>query len=682
MNPEETISRLEILRATILRHNRRYYQLDAPEISDTEYDRLMRELQALEAQCLTPPPPDSPTQRVGAPPLEKFGVVAHLTPMLSLANAFSDEEVREFDRRCRRFLESEEPILYIAEPKLDGLAVNLLYEHGSLVVGSTRGDGAVGEDVTLNLRTILAIPLIIPPQVDDTARTDTGVPPVPDRLEVRGEVCMERNAFGNLNHRRKEEGNAPFANPRNAAAGSLRQLDSRVTAKRPLTMFCYAIGAAEGVAFRTQSEVLRTLAAWGFTVNSLIRPAADIEECIQYAIHIGSIRDELPYEIDGIVIKIDDLALQERLGSVARSPRWAIARKFAAVQGQTLIEAIIVQVGRTGVLTPVAVMKPVSVGGVTVSRATLHNQDEIDRKEIRIGDTVMVQRAGDVIPEVVEVIKSLRTGAEKPFIMPERCPECDSQVVRLEGEVAHRCIGMACPAQIRERIAHFASRGALDIEGLGEKMVTNLVENRLIADPADLFFLTKDQLLPLERMADKSASNLLAAIDRAKKPSLDRLIYALGIRHVGEQTAKRLALAYTTLDALATAAAEELVKIRDIGPEVAASIAGFFREPANRAVIEKLMKIGVVPRAVIRPLASPLAGKSFVFTGTLIRMSRNEAKTLVESLGGLVTGSITKATDYVVAGTAAGSKLEKAGRDGIAILDEEAFFALTEVRSQ
>ncbi len=680
MNREEARSRMEALRATILHHNRRYYQLDAPEISDAEYDSLMRELQTLETQFPALALPDSPTRRVGAPPLEKFGAVAHLTPMLSLANAFSDEEIREFDRRCRRFLGSEEPIRYIVEPKLDGLAVNLLYEHGALAVGSTRGDGAVGEDVTLNLRTISVIPLIIPRRADNEGGADTTVPPVPERLEVRGEVCMELNAFRNLNRRREEDGNPPFANPRNAAAGSLRQLDSRVTAKRPLTMFCYAIGVAEGAAFRTQGEVLQTLAAWGFTVNSQIQPAADIEECVQYYNRISTIREELPYEIDGIVIKVDDLALQERLGSVARSPRWAIACKFAAVQGQTLIEAIIVQVGRTGVLTPVAVMKPVRVGGVTVSRATLHNQDEIERKDIRIGDTVVIQRAGDVIPEVVEVIESLRTGAEKPFTMPERCPECGSHVVRLEGEVAQRCIGMACPAQIRERIAHFASRGALDIEGLGEKMVTNLVESRLIADPADLFFLTKEQLLTLERMADKSASNLLAAINRAKTPSLDHLIYALGIRHVGEQTAKRLALAYSTLDALSAATAAELEKIRDIGPEVASSIAGFFREPANLAVIEKLKNAGLAPRPVIRPLAAPLAGKSFVFTGTLSRMSRSEAKTLVESLGGSVTGSITKTTDYVVAGEAAGSKLEKARRDGIAILDEEAFFALTESR--
>ncbi len=676
MDHETAVRRLEELKAAILYHNRRYYQLDAPEITDTEYDSLMRELQTLEMKFPSLVAPDSPTQRVGAPPLEKFATVAHLTPMLSLANAFSAEEIREFDRRCRRFLGSDETIRYIVEPKLDGLAVNLVYERGALRVGSTRGDGTVGEDVTLNLRTIPAIPLVIPHR-NENAPTGTTTAIVPERIEVRGEVCMEREAFRNLNRRREAEGEAPFANPRNAAAGSLRQLDSRVTAKRPLTMFCYAIGAAHGLAFRTQGEVLRALAAWGFTVNERIKPAADIEACIQYYDHIGEIRDGLPYEIDGIVIKVDDLSLQERLGFISRSPRWAIACKFAAIGEQTVIEEIIVQVGRTGVLTPVALMRPVRVGGVTVSRATLHNQDEIDRKDVRIGDTVVVQRAGDVIPEVVEVVKSLRTGAERPFVMPKLCPECGSRIVRLEGEAAHRCIGMACPAQIREHIAHFVSRGGLDIEGLGEKMVTQLVTSGLIADPADLFFLTKEQLLGLERLADKSASNLIAAIERSKIPSLDRLIYALGIRHVGEQTAKRLSATYGTLAALAAATQEELEKIRDIGPEVAASIAGFFREPANLRVIEKLSRAGLVAREVSRPQAAPLTRKSFVFTGTLSGMSRGEAKALVESLGGSVTGTITKTTDYVVAGDAAGSKLDKARQNGIDILDEEAFYAMT-----
>ncbi len=681
MDRDTVAGRMKTLETAILHHNRRYYQLDAPEITDTQYDALMRELQALEAEFPSLAAPDSPTQRVGAPPLEKFAPVAHLTPMLSLANAFSAEEIREFDRRCRRFLRSEETIRYVVEPKLDGLAVNLVYDRGIFTVGSTRGNGAVGEDITLNLRTIPAIPLIIR-RPNKNAPDGTAPPIVPERIEIRGEVCMERAAFSNLNSRREKEGEAPFANPRNAAAGSLRQLDSRITAKRPLTLFCYAIGAVQGVAFRTQGDVLRALSTWGFTVNDLIKPAADIEECIHYYHHIGEIRDELPYEIDGIVIKVDDLSLQERLGFVARSPRWAIACKFNAIGEQTVIEAIIVQVGRTGVLTPVALMRPVRVGGVVVSRATLHNQDEIDRKDVRIGDTVVVQRAGDVIPEVVEVVKVLRTGKERPFVMPDICPECGSRIVRLEGEAAHRCIGMACPAQIRERIAHFASRGGLDIEGLGEKMVALLVTSGLIADPADIFFLTKEQLLGLDRMADKSASNLIAAIDRSKNPTLDCLIYALGIRHVGEQTAKRLASAYRTLAALTAATQQELQIIRDIGPEVATSIAGFFREPANLRVVEKLGLAGLVPREVIRPQAAPLAGKSFVFTGTLSRMSRGEAKALVESLGGAVTGTITKTTDYIVAGDEAGAKLERARRDGIVVLGEEAFFALTKGQFQ
>ena len=680
MNREMARIRIESLRATILHHNRRYYHLDDPEIADADYDLLLRELIDLETEFPDLITPDSPSQRVGVPPLEKFSPVTHRTPMLSLANAFSDEEIREFDRRCRRFLGSDDPIRYVVEPKLDGLAVNLLYESGRLTVGSTRGDGATGEEVTLNLRTIPAIPLSIPRTGDQANPLRYETEAVPERIEVRGEVCMEREAFRNLNRRRTEQGEPPFANPRNAAAGSLRQLDSRITARRPLTMFCYAIGTAEGISFRTHEAVLRTLAAWGFQVNPLIRPAVEMEECIHYYHHMDQIREELPYEIDGIVIKVNDLLLQERLGAVSRSPRWAVACKFAAIRERTVIDDIVIQVGRTGVLTPVAVMRPVRVGGVMVSRATLHNEDEIRKKDIRIGDTVMIQRAGDVIPEVVEVVQTARTGAEKPFIMPETCPECGSRVVRMEGEVAHRCIGISCPAQIREHIAHFASRGALDIEGLGDKMVTQLVTNSLIRDPADLFFLTREQLLGLERMAEKSASNLLEAIAHAKNPPLDRLIFALGIRHVGEHTAKSLAQTYGTLDALMAATSEELQTVRDIGPEVAAAIAGFFREQANLRVIGKLHSVGVTPRETERLQAAPLTGKTFLFTGTLSRMGRNEAKALVESLGGTIVSSVTKTTDYVVAGEAAGSKMEKARQAGIAILDEEAFFTLTESR--
>jgi DNA ligase (NAD+) len=682
MNREAAQLRIGSLRKSIHYHNRRYYQLDDPEISDADYDLLLRELIDLETEFPDLATPDSPSQRIGAPPLEKFGTVAHRTPMLSLANAFSDEEIREFDRRCRRFLGSDDPIRYVVEPKLDGLAVNLLYESGRLTVGSTRGDGTVGEDVTLNLRTIPAIPLSIPRAGDPADPPGGQTAAVPERIEIRGEVCMEREAFRKLNRRRTERGEPPFANPRNAAAGSLRQLDSRITARRPLTLFCYAIGTREGTAFRTHEEVLRALAAWGFQVNPLIRPAVEVEECIDYYRHMDRMRDELPYEIDGIVIKVNDLSLQERLGAVSRSPRWAVACKFAAIRVRTVIDDIVIQVGRTGALTPVALMRPVRVGGVMVSRATLHNEDEILKKDIRVGDTVLIQRAGDVIPEVVEVVQTERTGMEKPFIMPDRCPECGSRVVRMEGEVAHRCIGISCPAQIRRHIAHFASRGALDIEGLGEKMVTQLVTSGLIRDPADLFFLTKEQLLGLERMAEKSASNLLTAIDRAKKPPLDRLIFALGIRHVGEQTAKRLAQTHGTLDALTAATSEELQTVRDIGPEVAESIADFFREPANLKVIAKLRSGGVTPREAARRQAAPLAGKTFLFTGTLSRMGRSEAKALVESLGGTVIGSVTKTTDYLVAGEAAGSKMEKAQQAGIAILDEETFFALLQGREE
>lgn len=675
MDRETARTRIEALRATIRRHNRLYYQWDDPEISDADYDLLFRELIELETAFPDLVNADSPTQRVGAPPLEKFGAVTHRTPMLSLANAFSDEEIREFDRRCRRFLGSGDSIRYVAEPKLDGLAVNLLYESGRLTLGSTRGDGAVGENVTLNLRTIPAIPLAIPPPREDSAAAPETAPA---RVEVRGEVCMERRAFLELNRRRAEQGEPPFANPRNAAAGSLRQLDSRITARRPLTFFGYGIGTAEGTPFRTHGEVLQALAAWGFQVNPLIRSGIGIEACVEYYHDIGRIRDGLPYEIDGIVVKVDDLSLQERLGVVSRSPRWAVACKFAAIQARTVIEEIVVQVGRTGVLTPVAVMRPVRVGGVMVSRATLHNEDEIRKKDIRVGDTVVIQRAGDVIPEVVESVPSARTGAERPFAMPDTCPECGSRVVRTEGEAAHRCIGIACPAQIREHVAHFASRGALDIEGLGEKIVTQLLAAGLIHDPADLFLLTKEQLLGMERMAEKSASNLIASLQRAKNPPLDRLIFALGIRHVGEQTAKRLAQTYGTLDRLMAAGREELQTVRDIGPEVAASIAGFFREPGNVRVIEKLRRAGVAPREAPQTHDAPLAGKTFVFTGTLSRMGRNEAKALVESLGGTVAGSVTRTTDYLVAGSDAGSKLAKARQSGIGILDEEAFFAWME----
>ncbi|MCG6536545.1 MAG: NAD-dependent DNA ligase LigA, partial [Syntrophales bacterium LBB04] len=486
MDKAAAIKRIKELRALINYHNGRYYQLDDPEISDVDYDRLMKELIELEDRFPKIDVSESPSQRVGAAPLDKFSTVSHLTAMLSLANAFSDQEILDFDERIKRNLHTREDIAFVAEPKLDGTAVNLIYENGIFSVGTTRGDGENGEDVTQNLKTIESIPLRMKKSKEF---------PIPERIEIRGEVYIEIEPFKKLNKRRLKEGDQPFANPRNAAAGSLRQLDSRITARRPLEIICYGIGLVTGKTFKRHWDVLQALPRWGFMVNPHVKQAKDIHECIEYYHHIDKIRTELPYEIDGVVIKVDDIEIQERLGAVSRSPRWAIACKFAATQATTKIEKIDVQVGRTGVLTPVAIMTPVRVGGVTVSRATLHNMDEIEKKDVREGDTVLIQRAGDVIPEVVKVIEAKRTGKEKKFAMPAACPECGSHVVRLEGEAAHRCIGLVCPAQIKEHIAHFASRGGMDIEGLGDKLVAQLVDTKLIRDPADIYFLKKRNLL-------------------------------------------------------------------------------------------------------------------------------------------------------------------------------------------
>jgi len=660
-------TRIDFLRNTIRYHNERYYRFDAPEISDAEYDRLMVELDQLEHQYPSLLTPDSPTQRVGAKPLEKFASVRHLTPMLSLGNAFSDEEIVQFEERIKRAIDLTEDIRYMVEPKLDGLAVNLIYENGMLKKAATRGDGETGEDVTLNIKTIRSLPLSLKQSPDY---------PIPDLIEIRGEVCIDLAGFKNLNFRRLEDGEPPFANPRNAAAGSLRQLDSKITAKRPLIIYTYAIGQAGGLALNSHKQALQWLSAWGFPVNPLIEEASNIKDCLDYFHRLMEQRENLPYEIDGIVIKVDSFDLQNRLGFVSRSPRWAIACKFPARQETTIIEDIIVQVGRTGVLTPVALLKPVSVSGVMVSRATLHNLNEIRKKDIFIGDTVVVQRAGDVIPEVVRVLFDQRTGSEKPFLMPIHCPECGSEVIQLEGEAAHRCIGLACPAQIKEKIRHFASRGAMDIEGLGDKLVSQMVDRRVILDPADLFYLNKDNVLLLERMGDKSAENLLAAIEKAKSTTLDKLIYALGIRHVGEHVARILAREYPSLDALTAAREEDLLRIRDIGAEVAGSITRFFGEPQNLAVLEKLKAAGISFQASATETISPLSGKSFVFTGTLKNLVRDEAKRLVISRGGGVHSSISAKTDYVVAGEAAGSKLDKAIAYNLTVLTEEQFLEL------
>jgi DNA ligase (NAD+) len=660
--------RITDLRKIIEYHNKRYYQQDAPEISDAEYDRLMRELQKLEHQYPDVDLASSPTQRVGAAPLSKFVSVAHPSAMLSLANAFSPEEIIEFDNRIKR-LAKVEHIAYVAEPKLDGLAINLIYENGLFVRGATRGDGTTGEDVTQNLKTISSLPLKIRIGRDK---------PIPSFMEIRGEVYMERDPFQKLNRRRMDEGEEPFANPRNAAAGSLRQLDSKITARRPLNIFFYGIGNIRGINFSTHWEALQALSDWGFPVNKLIEQAQDINACIQYFEHIGTIRESLPYEIDGIVLKVNDLALQNVLGNVSRSPRWALACKFPAEQEKTKIIKIEVQVGRTGILTPVAIMEPVNVGGVMVSRATLHNEDEIRKKDIREGDTVIIQRAGDVIPEVVKVVDPERTGRKKEFEMPKKCPEpeCNSEIVRLEGEVAYRCVNMSCPAQLKEHIRHFASRGAMDIEGLGEKVSTQLFDAKLIHDPADLYYLTKEKLLALDRQAEKSAQNLIDAIKKSKNPSLDKFIYALGIRHVGERTAKLLAEHFGSMKNLIAANVEDLTAINEIGPEIAASIIEFFHERKNIDIMKKFSKAGVIPQKKEIAGNALLRGKSFVFTGTMEGMGRNEAKILVENLGGTVLSSVTKNTTYVIMGSEPGSKLDKARSSGVKILSEEEFLKL------
>jgi len=666
MERAKALKRIKELRELIHYHNRRYYQLDDPEISDAQYDLLMKELTELEEQFPDIDRTDSPTRRVGAAPLDKFNTVSHLSPMLSLANAFTAEEISDFDERLKRFLHTPEELHYAAEPKIDGVAVNLIYENGSFVVGATRGDGFTGEDVTQNLKTVRTIPLQM------TAPEGR----FPDRIEIRGEVYLETDVFRKLNKKRLERGEAAFANPRNAAAGSLRQLDSRITARRPLNIFCYGIGEVEGWTFHGQWEILRCLSRWGFNVNPDARRVRGVGGCIEYYRQMTAAREKLPYEIDGVVIKIDDLALQAKLGTITRSPRWALAIKFAPTQATTVVKEIIVNVGRTGVLTPVAVMEPVQVGGVTVSRATLHNEDEIRKKDVRAGDTVIIQRAGDVIPEIVKVIESKRTGKEKPFRMPERCPECGSRVVRLEGEVAHRCIDLACPAQVRENIKHFVSRGAMDIDGLGDRIVTQLLEARVIEDPSDLYTLTKEKLLTLDRFADKLAANLVDAIARSKHPPLDKFLFALGIRHAGEHVVKILVKEFGTLDRISGSTAEELSAIEGIGPTIAESIAGFFREPHNRKIIAKLLKAGVRPQERMVKAGAPLAGKTFVLTGGLEKFSRDQAKALVESLGGNVFSAVTKKTDYVVAGADPGSKYERAVKLGLSILDEAAFLKL------
>ncbi len=653
--------KVEKLRDEIEHHNYRYYVLDQPEITDAQYDRLMKELEKLEEEFPETRSPNSPTQRVGAPPLEAFEVVRHTMPMLSLANAFDEGEARDFDKRVKKFLAASEEIEYVAEPKFDGLAVELVYERGQFGVGSTRGDGINGENVTQNLRTIRTVPLqLIRKEI-----------PVPERLEVRGEVIIRTDKFKELNRRREERGEPVFANPRNAAAGSVRQLDSKITAERPLEIYCYAVGEVRGRTFKTQWEILQTLAKWGFRTNPNNRRCRGIEEVLEYYHQMAEKRESLPHEIDGIVIKVDRLDLQVRLGEISRSPRWALAFKFQPKQETTKILDIVVQVGRTGALTPVAVMEPVKVGGVEVSRATLHNQDEVDKKDVRIGDNVIIQRAGDVIPEVVEVVRSKRTGKEKKFTMPSQCPVCGAEVIR--EEAIHRCIGLDCPAQLKGRIRHLASKRAMDIEGLGVKLIDQLVDKGLINDVADLYEIKKEQLIALERMADKSAQNIIDAIEASKEKPLAKFLYALGIRHVGEHISEVLAHRFTRLDDFFHLSEEDLMEVQEVGPEVAASVAQFFRDKKNKESIERLKKAGV---KVIEPQAikkAALAGKVFVFTGALKTFGRDEARDLVESLGAQTASGVSKKVDFVVVGEDPGSKLDKAKELGIKTLTEEEF---------
>jgi len=661
----ETIQeKIKTLRDQLHYHSYRYYVLDDPEISDAEYDRLFRELEDLEAQHPELITPDSPTQRVGAKPAESFESYRHTLPMLSLDNALNEEEFLAFDERTKRALGTAADLEYVCEPKLDGLAVELVYEKGTLTVGATRGDGFVGENVTQNIKTVKSIPLKL--------LADKNV--IPERLEVRGEVILGIKEFENINRIREENGEPTFANPRNAAAGSLRQLDPKVTASRPLDMFCYGIGQVTGMAFTTQWQVLQTCNELGLKVNPNIRKCIGVDQVLKYYRDIAEMRDSLPYEIDGVVIKVNDFALQERLGVRSRSPRWAIAYKFPARQETTQILDIIAQVGRTGVLTPVAVMRPVNIGGVEVSRATLHNQDEIDRKDVRVGDWVVVQRAGDVIPEVVQVIKSKRSGKEKKYKLPEKCPVCGSETVRLEGEAARRCVNPSCPAQLKERIFHFASKRAMDIDGLGSKLVDQLVEKGLVKNVADLYFLDKKQLTSLERMAEKSADNLLEAIESSRHRSLDRLLFALGIRFVGEHVARVIVKAFGSLERIENATEEELTAVYEVGPQVAKSVVEFFSKQENREIIERLRAGGVeIKEEAVEKTKDLLDGKTIVFTGALQTFTRHEAQDLVEKLGGRASSSVSKKTDFVVIGENPGSKAEKARSLGVTVLTEEDF---------
>lgn len=646
------------LKALIHRHDRLYHVLDQPEISDYEYDQLFAELKKIEADHPELDISDSPTQRVGAEPLDVFTKAPHRHPMLSLANTYSVDEIREFDARVRKFLRSDEPVEYFCEPKFDGLALELVYEKGLLIKAITRGDGFVGEDVTTNVRTIRTIPL----RLQGTA---------PDLLEVRGEVLMLKKDFAQLNEQQQEAGQPTFANPRNAAAGSIRQLDSKITAARPLRFFSYSVGEVQGAQFSKHAEIEERLQSWGLPVAlEQTAIARNPDEIVDYYHRIEKGRAKLPFDIDGVVVKVNSLTLQEDLGLVARSPRWATAAKFKPEQATTLVEQIVVQVGRTGALTPVAVMKPVKVGGVTVTNATLHNQEEIQRKDIRLGDTVVIQRAGDVIPEIVSVVMEKRPKNSRPYLLPTHCPACGNEVHKMEGEVVTRCVNPFCVAMLKESLKHFASRRAMNIEKVGDRLIEIFVDQGLVQRFSDLYRLKEKTLLELDRQGEKSVENIMASLEASKKTTLPRFIFALGIRFVGETTARHLAEHFGTIERLAEASEEQLLQVPEIGVKVAKAIREWFQNPKLAREISDLQKLGVHIAAPQRNLEGKLSGQSFLITGTL-PVKRDEAKDLIEKNGGKILSSVSSKLSYLVVGDDPGSKLEKAQSLGVQILDWE-----------
>jgi len=654
------------LRERLSYHSYRYYALDSPEISDAEYDQMMVELRKLEDQYPELITSESPTQRVGAAPLAEFDVVEHTKPLLSLANVFSDDELLAWHKRISNLV-PDQAMDFVCELKMDGLAVALTYVDGKLTTGATRGDGFRGEDITQNLRTIKSIPLTVPRHA-------------PKKFEVRGEVYLSKAGFAKLNRERAEDDLPLFANPRNAAAGSLRQLDPRITSKRPLDIYIYALGYIDDKASRAPSthwETMEYLKSLGFRINPLSAKAASIGEAAEYYKRWLDKRDKLEFEADGVVIKVDSLELQEALGAVGHDPRWAVAYKFPSIQATTRLLDIGINVGRTGSLNPYAILEPVSVGGVTIKRATLHNEEDITRKDLRIGDTVIIQRAGEVIPEIVAPVVSKRTGEEKVFVMPDRCPVCGSEVFKPEGEAIARCTNASCPAQLHRLLAHFVSRNAMDIDGIGEKIAGALISNGLVKDAADLYSLTKEQLLTMDGIEEKSANNLLAAITESKEQPLARLLFALGIRHVGAEIADILANHFGSIDALSQTTGEELMQIPAIGPKIAESIVAFFQKDRNRSIIERLEQAGVtLKKNKDKQKDLPLKGQQFVLTGTLGSFTRNEAEARIKELGGSIGSSVSKKTTYVVAGADPGSKIEKAQKLGIKIIDEDEFLKL------